>query len=166
MPDVRIAVARDPPPRAGQLADSEYPEWTPRTSLTYVNVRVRLHHLALGARDVESLAQFYRHAFDLVERARHFYANGTLRSVWLDLGGSLLMIEASRADERVIEGIGRGLFLIAFEVSVAERARMEARLVALGGALETRGRFTSYARDPEGNRVALSHYPEAGAEQG
>lgn len=165
MPDHHIAVASGPSSALGRWPIWKWPEWTPRASLTYVNVRVRLHHLALGARDVESLAEFYRHAFDLVERARHFHADGTLRSVWLDLGGPLLMIEASRAGERVVEGIGRGLFLIAFEVSLAERDRVEARLVALGGALETRGRFTSYARDPEGNRVALSHYPEADAEQ-
>ena len=69
------------------------------------------------------------------------------------------MIEASQADDRVVEGVGRGLFLVAFEVSVAERERVTARLVALGGVLETQGRFSSYARDPEGNRVALSHYP-------
>lgn len=71
------------------------------------------------------------------------------------------MIEASQADARVVEGIGSGLFLLAFSVNVAERDRSEALLVALGGVLEERGRFTSYARDPEGNRVAISHYPVA-----
>ncbi|HEU5073533.1 MAG TPA: hypothetical protein VFU02_05160, partial [Polyangiaceae bacterium] len=54
-----------------------------------------------------------------------------------------------------------GLFLVAFEVPVAQRAQAEARLVEFGGVLEERGRFTSYARDPEGNRVAISHYPVA-----
>ncbi len=120
---------------------------------------MRLHHLALGARDVESLAGFYRRAFDLREQARHHHADGSLRSVWLDLEGALLMIESSHADVRAVQGIGRGLFLVAFSVGVAEREQVEARLVALGGALEERGRFTSYARDPEGNRVAISHYP-------
>jgi glyoxylase I family protein len=124
-----------------------------------VNVWVRIHHLALGARDVEALAEFYRSAFDLRERARHHSADGALRSVWLDLGGALLMIEASQASPRAVAGIGSGLFLLAFDVSVAERDHVAARLVALGGVLEERGRFTSYARDPEGNRVALSHYP-------
>ena len=79
--------------------------------------------------------------------------------MWLDLGGPVLMIEASRAEVRAVEGIGMGLFLLAFDISAAERDRVEARLVALGGVLETRGAFTSYARDPEGNRVAISHYP-------
>lgn len=69
------------------------------------------------------------------------------------------MIEASDAEPRPVEGIGMGLFLIAMNVAVREREQVEARLVALGGVLETRGRFTSYARDPEGNRLAISHYP-------
>lgn len=133
--------------------------WTWDAPLAYVNVWVRVHHLAVGARDVESLAEFYRRAFELPEQARHYQADGQLRSVWLDLGGSVLMIEASSVDAHRVEGIGRGLFLVAFAVNVADRDRVEARLVALGGALEERGRFTSYARDPEGNRVAISHYP-------
>lgn len=122
---------------------------------------VRIHHLALGARDVASLAEFYRQAFDLCEQARHHFPDGTLRSVWLDLGGPLLMIEASQAGARVVEGIGSGLFLVAFEVPVVQRERVEARLAELGGVLEERGHYTSYARDPEGNRVAISHYPVA-----
>jgi len=120
---------------------------------------VRIHHLALGARDVASLAEFYRRAFDLREHARHLHADGSLRSVWLDLEGPLLMIEASDAEQRAVDGIGMGLFLIALNVAVREREQVEARLVALGGVVETRGQFTSYARDPEGNRVAISHYP-------
>jgi len=120
---------------------------------------VHIHHLALGARDVASLAEFYRRAFDLREHARHHHADGSLRSVWLDLEGPLLMIEASDAEPCRVEGIGMGLFLIALNVPAAEREQVEARVIALGGVLETRGRFTSYARDPEGNRVAISHYP-------
>lgn len=124
---------------------------------------MRIHHLALGARDVEALAEFYRRAFELGEQTRHHHADGRLRSVWLDLGGPVLMIEASEAGARPVVGIGRGLFLLAFAVNVEERDHVEARLVALGGVLEERGRFTSYARDPEGNRVAISHYPEPAA---
>lgn len=120
---------------------------------------MQLHHLALGARDVESLAGFYARAFDLDERARHHHADGSLRSVWLDLGGPVLMIEAAETEARPVTGVGAGWFLVAFEVPVTERDTVEARLVALGGVVESRARFTSYVRDPEGNRVAISHYP-------
>ena len=120
-----------------------------------------VHHLALGTRDVERLAHFYREAFGLTEVNRHLGAAGELRSIWLDLGGALLMIEATLTPERArVEGIGAGLFLLALRVSVTERAALEQKLEALGTPIESRTQFTSYARDPDGNRIAMSHYPE------
>ena len=133
--------------------------WTPRHVCSYESRAVHLHHLALGAQDVESLAEFYARAFELDERARHHHADGSLRSVWLDLGGAVLMIEAAEAEARPVTGVDPGWFLVAFAVPVSQRDAVEARLVALGGVVESRARFTSYARDPEGNRVAISHYP-------
>jgi glyoxylase I family protein len=41
----------------------------------------------------------------------------------------------------------------------AERPELEARVEALGASVESRSEHSSYLRDPEGNRVALSHYP-------
>lgn len=119
---------------------------------------MKLHHLALGARDVSALAAFYRDAFGLPESALHHHEDGTIRSIWLELGEAVLMIEACH-DTRVVEGIGAGLFLLAFEVPAHERLEAEQRLLSLGGSIDERGRFTTFARDPEGNRVAISHYP-------
>jgi glyoxylase I family protein len=120
-----------------------------------------LHHLALGTRDVERLARFYREAFGLIEVKRQSGEGGELRSIWLDLGGALLMIEASVAPARpVVEGVGAGLFLLAMRVPGEERAAFEQRLEQLGQPIESRTEFTSYARDPDGNRIALSHYPD------
>jgi catechol 2,3-dioxygenase-like lactoylglutathione lyase family enzyme len=118
-----------------------------------------LHHLALGTRDVARLAHFYIDVLELREVTRHLHANGSLRSVWLDLGGSLLMIEASSEPPRRVVGVGAGPFLIAIAVSASERAQFEARVEASGAAIESRSEFTSYARDPDGNRIALSEYP-------
>jgi glyoxylase I family protein len=120
-----------------------------------------VHHLALGTRDVEGLARFYRDALGLTEVSRHLGATGELRSIWLDLGGPLLMIEATLASDRArVEGTGTGLFLLAVRVSVSERAPLEQKLEALGTPIESRTRYTSYARDPDGNRIAISHYPD------
>jgi glyoxylase I family protein len=116
-----------------------------------------LHHVALGARDVEAVAAFYREAFRLRERARHHDADGSLRSVWLELGDSVLMIEQSQEPPRRVEGVGAGPFLLAFHVGPEERADLERAL----GKIESRTEHTSYARDPEGNRVAVSSYPLA-----
>src|SRR6188768_353369 len=118
-----------------------------------------LHHLALGTRDVARLARFYIGVLELREVTRHLHADGSLRSVWLDLGGSLLMIEATDQPPRTVTGIGAGPFLIAVAVLAEERSGFEARLERAGSVVESRSEFTSYARDPDGNRIALSAYP-------
>jgi glyoxylase I family protein len=118
-----------------------------------------LHHLALGTVDVEGLARFYRELFDLKECARHLDEQGSLRSIWLELGGAYLMIERTQGPARRVEGVEAGLFLMAFRVSVAERLQLEAALEARGQRVEGRTAFTSYSRDLDGNRIAISHYP-------
>jgi len=121
---------------------------------------LRLHHLALGTAQVEGLARFYRELFGLSEAARHFGPDGALRSIWLDLGGPLLMLEYTASETRHVEGLGQGLFLIAFRVSSAERVRLERELESRGHAIESRSAYSSYSRDPDGNRIAISHYPD------
>jgi catechol 2,3-dioxygenase-like lactoylglutathione lyase family enzyme len=120
----------------------------------------RLHHLAIGTPDVSRLAEFYREVFELAEVARHDDEHGSLRAVWLDLGGSLLMIERTAASRERVEGVGGGLFLLALRVGVEERPRLERALSARGHAVEARTTYSSYTRDPDGNRVAFSHHPE------
>ncbi len=117
-----------------------------------------LHHVALGAADVERVAAFYRDIFGLPERARHRDGVGALRSGGRGRGEALLMIARSAAAPRRVDGVGRGLFLLAFRVTGEARAALEARLAAAGAPIEDRTDHTSYARDPEGNRIAVSAY--------
>ncbi len=107
------------------------------------------------------LAQFYRDQLGLREVARHDHGDGSLRSVWLDLGGSLLMIEPTTEAPRNVVGVGSGPFLIAIAVEPEQRERVEAQLTAASCAIESRSEWTSYARDPDGNRIAVSAYPLA-----
>jgi catechol 2,3-dioxygenase-like lactoylglutathione lyase family enzyme len=123
------------------------------------NAEGRLHHLAVGSADVERLARFYREFFGLSERARHLDERGWLRSVWLDLEGSLLMIELTDKPPQAVEGIGAGLFLLAFRIPPSERLALETKLEAGGHLIESRTAFTSYTRDVDGNRIAISHHP-------
>jgi glyoxylase I family protein len=121
-----------------------------------------LHHVALGSADVERLARFYRDVFGLSELDRHLYPDGALRSVWLDLGGAILMIEHTDKPARRVDGVDAGPFLLALRVDPSERQQLERRLGVNGQAIESRSPFTSYTRDVDGNRVAFSHYPELG----
>ena len=124
-------------------------------------IESRFHHLACGTQDVERLARFYTDVLGLSEMARHFDSDGRVRSIWLDLGGGLLMIERARSSREPVEGVASGFFLLALRVSPAERERLEQRLIRAGAAIESRTEYSSYCRDPDGNRLALSHYPEA-----
>jgi len=130
-----------------------------------------LHHIALGAANVEKLAAFYREIFDLEERTRHHYEGGKLRSIWLDMGGPILMIEHAKSLEGVRKevatkarlqpsnAVGEGVFLLTFTAAdAAARRAVEARAERAGQPIESRTEFSSYFRDPEGNRVAVSHY--------
>jgi len=122
--------------------------------------RARLHHLACGTRDVERLAAFYRDVLGLPEVSRHAAQDGSVRSIWLDLGVGLLMIERTGRTAEPTAGVGAGFFLLALRVTPEERADAERRLAGAGFPIETRSEWTSYARDPDGNRIAVSHYPE------
>jgi len=119
-----------------------------------------LHHVAVGTRDVEALAAFYTRLLQTSECKRHTDVAG-LRSIWLDLSGTLLMIEraelASPPRARV-EGVALGAFLIAFRADAAGRRAFEQRAQELGASIESRSTFTSYLRDPDGNRIAVSEY--------
>jgi glyoxylase I family protein len=121
-----------------------------------------LHHVALGTHDVEALATFYERLLQTAERRRQLDHVGALRSIWLDLAGTWLMIE--RAQSAVsrprVEGVGLGAFLLAFRADAAERRAFEARAEALGAVIESRSDYTSYLRDPDGNRIAVSEYQE------
>ncbi len=118
-----------------------------------------LHHLALGAQDVETLAAFYVKAFGLRTVATHSHSDESVRSIWLDIGGAVLMIEPTSAAPHEVTGIGAGPFLLAFTVPQPLHTERIATLAALGAPVEDRTPTTTYHRDPEGNRVALSHYP-------
>ena len=120
--------------------------------------RARLHHVALGARDIERVAAFYRDLLGLREVRRHHEPGGQLRSVWLDLDGPVLMIEHTGEPPRQVQGVGAGPFLLALTCRAQERDMLEQSLVRSGFPVESRTDHTIYVRDPEGNRVAVSSY--------
>ena len=113
----------------------------------------------MGSADVGRLARFYCDVLGLREARRNTRDDGSLRSVWLDLGGAILMIEETTEPARAVTGIGAGLFLIAIAVTAEERGEYEKRLESAGCVIESRTEWTSYSRDLDGNRVGLSAYP-------
>lgn len=118
---------------------------------------MKLNHLAITTADVEALGAFYAQLMGLSELSRHHDEQG-LRSIWLQLDVGILMVERGPPHQ---EG---GWRLPAFHIPSSERGTWRSRLEALGaGPVEQTG-FTLYGRDPDGNRVAFSCYPEPAPE--
>ncbi len=113
---------------------------------------MRIHHLALLTPEPAALAAFYRDTLGLPQTRVQVDADG-VRSVWLDLDGTILMVE--RGARR--EGHGAGLDGLIFSVEPGSAAHWRARL---GERVIGRTAFTIYARDPDGNRFGVSSYPE------
>ncbi len=106
---------------------------------------VKVHHIALRTNDRRALERFYSDILGLPMIKR------TKRSTWLDAGGTILMIEERERGEPVI---AKGsLELVAFGVTKRVHAKLAKKL-----EVEASTEFTSYFRDPDGRRVAISHY--------
>lgn len=129
-----------------------------------------IHHLAVKLHDLERAIPFYRDVLGFPEQQRHHREDGSLRSVWLDVGqGAFLALEevepgsgAATAASRAEEGDGErpGWHLMAFRIRPQDREQVAAHLAAHGVEIIRRTRWTLYVRDPEGNRVGLSHHPD------
>lgn len=123
-----------------------------------------LHHVAIQCADLGACERFYREVLGLEVLRRWPRPEGGDRSVWLAAGGGAFLAleragEAPREPGAWRDGAA-GLHLVALRIGRGERATWEERLAARGVPVAHRTRFTLYLRDPEGNRVGLSHWPE------
>jgi glyoxylase I family protein len=129
------------------------------------------HHLAVQVRDLPLCERFYRETLGLrvLRRWPATDGAGVDRSVWLTMedgeAASFIALERVAAGPTAAEDAARatrpGLHLIALRIGRAARATWEQRLAAAGAPVESRTPFTLYVRDPEGNRVGLSHWPHS-----
>lgn len=118
---------------------------------------MRIHHLALRTRQLASLARFYRGVLGL-RVVRTSRTAGRVRSIWMQAGPSILMLErAAPSEPRIPRGT---LELIAFAVTSREHEKLRSLLTRKGIRLDGPPTpFTTYFRDPDGRRIAVSHFP-------
>jgi glyoxylase I family protein len=126
-----------------------------------------LHHLAIQCADLDLCERFYREVLGLRVLRRWPSADGAGdRSVWLAAGegpgATFLALERTdrRPEEREWRDGAAGLHLAAFRIPAEERSLWEERLASAGVEVVYRTQWTLYVRDPEGNRVGLSHHPD------
>lgn len=121
-----------------------------------------LHHLAVVVRDLARSEDFYSHLLELPVVRRWSDEAGAPRSVWLGLGGgAFLALERAGAGGPTRGDAAPGWHCVALGIAPEARERWRARLAAAGAPVERESAYTLYTRDPDGNLVALSHYPHA-----
>jgi catechol 2,3-dioxygenase-like lactoylglutathione lyase family enzyme len=129
-----------------------------------VGVALAFHHVAVQCADLARCERFYREVLGLQVLRRWPREEGGDRSVWLSVGdGGEGFLALERADETAEVGAWRdgkpGIHLLALRIAPGERRVWEDRLATAGVPVVHRTRWTIYVRDPEGNRVGLSHHP-------
>lgn len=124
-----------------------------------------IHHLAIKVRDLPAAERFYREILGLPVQRRWPSDDGQGdRSLWLDLGaGAFLALERASLARTPLAEEEPGLHMVALRIGRDERPAWVARLAAAGVPIYRQTDFTIYFRDPEGNRIGLSHWPDSSA---
>lgn len=124
-----------------------------------------VHHVAVIVVDLERAEHFYCEVLGLQVLRRWQDAAGAPRSLWLQLGaGAFLAVERVADPEARRTDEAPGLHCLALGIERAQRDHWRDELRAAGYPVERESAFTLYVRDPEGNLIGLSHYPEAVAQ--
>jgi glyoxylase I family protein len=122
---------------------------------------MKVHHLAVVVADLPAAERFYSGVLGLEVVRRWSSDDGTPRSIWLGLGAEFLALERAAAVSPRRIDTAPGWHCVALAIAAAERETWRARLVKAGVPIERQSPHTLYVRDPDGNLVGLSHYPEA-----
>lgn len=123
---------------------------------------LHVHHLAVVVTDLERAAEFYLGVLGLRELRRWDDAQGRLRSIWCALGaGTFLAIERAEREGPRRDDEAPGFHCVALGIRPDERETWRARLTRAGVTVFRETSYTLYVRDPEGNIIGLSHFPDA-----
>lgn len=122
------------------------------------------HHLAVQVTDLAAAERFYHGVLGLPVVQRWKYGDGRPgeRALWLQAGpDTFVALEHCTAPAPATEfkDPQARLHLFALRIASQDRAAWEQKLRAAGVEIAHRSRWTLYVRDPDGNRIGLSHHP-------
>lgn len=122
---------------------------------------LRIHHLAIVVRDLPAAERFYSGLLGLPVTQRWQGPDGQARSVWVALAdGGFLALEKAGEAGPLRSDKAPGLHCLAFNIPRREREPTREKLTAAGFPVEHETHFTLYVRDPDGNLIGFSHYPD------
>lgn len=113
-----------------------------------------LHHIALPVRSLAAAEDFYCGVLGFEVAVRHSDEGGNPRSLWLTCGEAIVMLERTSTAGATSE------HLAAFRIPSDGREGWKAELRAAGVSIVRESQYSLYFFDPDGNRLALSHYPD------
>ncbi len=123
---------------------------------------MRVHHLAVVVSDLERAERFYAGVLGLPVERRWSDDAGRPRSLWLGLGeGAFLAVEKAARGEPLRDEQAPGWHCACLAITPGERAGWRTKLEAAGHPIVRETSFTLYVRDPDGQLVGLSHWPDA-----
>ena len=128
-----------------------------------------IHHLAIQCHDLVNMVRFYQRVLRLPIVKRWPSEDPMVpgdRAVWLGLGASVLVLERA-GQQPTPEGWQSpkpGMHLLALHIFPWNRRLWREHLALYEVTIVHESQWTLYLRDPEGNRVGLSHYPETESE--
>lgn len=122
----------------------------------------RVHHVAVKVADLPAAEVFYGAVLGLPVLRRWPPVEGRgERALWFALGGdAFLAVERATTPASAKAEDAPGMHLVALAIPRADREAWSTRLAAAGHPVYQETDYTLYVRDSEGNRVALSHWPE------
>ena len=116
------------------------------------------HHHAILVSDLARAEAFYGGVLGLVVKQRWFDEHEQPRSIRFELETGFLAVEL-HGGAKPPNSSDSGHHCFALAIESTEREPWLARFAAANVPIEKRSDFSLYVRDPEGNQIALSHWP-------
>ncbi|EQA37724.1 hypothetical protein LEP1GSC047_3446 [Leptospira inadai serovar Lyme str. 10] len=108
-----------------------------------------IHHIAIATDRIDLLKSFYGSLPGIEFEKDHLFSDGSIRSSWFRSGEALIMIER--------EEFRKGPQALVFRANSSDNKKLIEK--QFGDRIESRTEYTIYLRDPDGNRIGFSSYP-------
>ncbi len=124
------------------------------------------HHIAIQCVDLDAMVEFYQTVLRM-RMVRRWPSDEPRtagdRSVWLATGNTIIALErcVGQVERRPWNDDRPGLHLLALQIVRDHRDAWCQWLAHCGVEIKNESSWTVYIVDPEGNRIGLSHFPDA-----